>query len=205
MEKEELPFGSECLERNNNTKSGDNSSCESASTKDIDNISNNNHQKNVFDKIGDFFEKMIIGILKFAFYTLPRKCFYIIWNIERLRLILCYIKSISRAIIYGCIWVILVFGGCLIFKKDELFSISKKIWMSTLTHTSSSIIRFYDIIADNWIWIWMVIAICGSCYGLVYVTLKKRKNKKEKEEKIALKEHQENKEDTKQNNDCGEY
>ena len=131
-------------------------------------------QRNVFDQIGDFFLKMIKGIFAFVFCKIPKKIWEIIRDLERLKRILRYLYSIMRALVLCLVWISLVFFGWWFFLRDQFIAFWKNVW-GLFCYIFGS---FLEFLWDQSAWIWMILALCGSVYGLAYVTLKKRAKKK---------------------------
>ena len=114
-----------------------------------------------FDVIGDFFERMTIGIFKFAFYKFPVFIY---------RLISRRILGFIRAVFWCTVWLFVICAAWLLTAFEAFLEFWRGIW---------HIIRDLLIAMKDYAGpIWFCIAIAGSVYGLLYVTLKWRAKKK---------------------------
>lgn len=134
-------------------------------------------RENIFDVIGDFFAKMLKGIVVFVFCKFPVKLWKIISDIEQLKNILRYLASIVRAIILCVIWVAIVFLGWWVFLREKFVAFWKMVWEAM----HGLFLHTFNFIKGNAGWLWMILAISGSIYGLLYVTLKRRAERDGKE------------------------
>ena len=120
---------------------------------------------------------MLKGIFVFVFGKLPLKLWRVISNIEHLKKFFRYLYSIARAILLCVLWIVAVFLGWWIFLREQFERFWRAVWdwiCMLLCHT-------LVFLRANAGWIWMVLALMGSAYGLLYVTLKRRAKKKGKE------------------------
>ena len=139
-----------------------------------------NH-RNIFDIIGDFFAKMLKGIFVFVFCKLPVKIWQVISDIEQLKKIFKCLYSILRMVVLVLLWVAVVFLGFWIFMKEKLIEFVTSLWRNVWSGICNLFLHTFEFLKDNAGWIWMILALCGSMYGLLYVTLKRRAKKKGKE------------------------
>ncbi len=143
---------------------------------DTNNVSQESSE-NIFDVIGDFFAKMLKGIFVFVFCKLPIELWKIISNIEQLKKILKYLYSIVRAIVLCLLWIVVVFLGWWFFLREQFIRFWQKVWELTCMFFFHTL----DFFKANAGWIWMIVALSGSIYGLLYVTLKRRASRQGKE------------------------
>jgi hypothetical protein len=130
-------------------------------------------QRNFFDRVGDFFERMIIGIFVFIFVKIPHKILKAIFNLERLKKLLRYLYSIMRAVVLCAIWISLVLLGWFLFLKEQFFKFWSRVW----DLLGNGLIKLVEFIDGYMAWIWMILALCGSVYGLTYIVLKRRRRR----------------------------
>ena len=124
-------------------------------------------KRNFFDKVADFFKKMTIGIVKFTWKLLR-------WIFSNWRAILRIIYSLGRAILWGMVWLLAIFAGWIAFALEKFL----KFWRWVRDLLLDLLREFWAVVADHAGEIWFVIAIIGSVYGLLYVTLKRRAKRK---------------------------
>ena len=121
-------------------------------------------------KVADFFERMSCGIIVFLFKTIPvkicnwiRRLFELLFNSMRL-------------IFWFLIWVLLVSAGFMIFQWNEFVRFCISVWHWIVYFTKSIGPFFvrcvYPFLQEYGGWLWMVVAVVGSVYGLL--VLKKR-------------------------------
>lgn len=123
---------------------------------------------NVFDKIGDIFWIMTKGILVFAFCKLP----VFIWrNVFNMKLFH-FVKSFSRMILMIGFWLAIVFGIWMLVDFGNFITVLGVV----LGTISAPFIWSWHYIKEHAIGIWIAIALLGSAYGLVYISIKRRKN-----------------------------
>lgn len=138
---------------------------------------NEEGKRNVFDVIGDFFAKMLKGIFLFIFCKIPIKIWRIVSNTEQLKRLLKVSYSILRACFLCAIWISLVFLGWWFFLREQFI----KFWLRCWQVVWDGIYLFCQntllFMKNNAGWIWMILTLCGSAYGLMYVTLKRKKMK----------------------------
>ncbi len=134
-------------------------------------------QRGWIDRIGDFFAKMVKGIFIFAFWRLPYKLWQILTDIEQLKKLLKWLKSIIRMVFWVVSWIVLIFLGWWIFLKETFI----RFWIAVQDLFLQFWYHTLIFLKANAGWIWMIIALMGSAYGLLYVTLKRRAKKKGKE------------------------
>ena len=127
-------------------------------------------QKNIFDAIGDFFAKMLKGIFIFVFCKIPVNLWNLLSDIEQLKKLLKYLYSIIRAIVLCAIWIVVVFIGWWFFLREQFIKFWLQVWDLVLQFYFHTLV----FLKENAGWIWMILALCGSIYGLLYVTLKRR-------------------------------
>ena len=140
-------------------------------------VAHQESHRNFFDIIGDFFAKMLKGIFVFVFCKLPVRLWKILSDIEQLKKLFKYLYSIVRAVVLCLIWVAVVFLGWWFFLREQFVRFWQMVWewiQMFFFHT-------LDFVKANAGSIWMILALCGSVYGLLYVTLKKRAKRKGKE------------------------
>lgn len=140
-------------------------------------------KRNFFDKIGDFFAKMLKGIFIFVFCKLPVRIWKIITNIEQLKKLLKWLYSFLRAVVLCVLWICVVFLGWWYFLNEQFIRFWCGVWEWTC-HAFTNLQLFLKVNAG---WIWMILALCGSCYGLLYVSLKRRKKRKQAQAAEAAK------------------
>ena len=130
-------------------------------------------RRNFFDVIADFFKTMTIGVIKFAFVKLPKAIWDFIVGTDW-RKVLKRIYSMWRAIMWCSIWLFVIFAGWIAFALEKFLSF----WRWVGNWILDVLLAFWTLIMDNAGPIWFVIAIIGSVYGLLYVTLKRRARRK---------------------------
>ena len=128
-------------------------------------------KRNFFDKVADFFEKMFFGIIEFTGKSIV-KLFK--WIFSNWRAILRIIYSLGRAILWGMVWLLAIFAGWIAFALEKFL----KFWRWVGDHLLDLLREFWAMISAHAGEIWFVIAIIGSVYGLLYVTLKRRAKRK---------------------------
>ncbi|MBP1588896.1 MAG: hypothetical protein ILO10_01725 [Kiritimatiellae bacterium] len=133
--------------------------------------------KNLFDIIGDFFYRMVKGIFIFAFWKLPKLIWKIVFNIEFIKRCLKYAKSIVRAIFWGVLWVAIVFAAWMAFGWQKFVDF----WTAVGNWLWHVLLHIGVFFANNFGVIWMVVALMGSVYGLIFVTLRRRKKRRLKQ------------------------
>ena len=139
-----------------------------------DNESKNQHESS-FDIIADFFKRMTIGILRFVFLKIPD----FIWKgirylFREFPTVLAFLKKIWRMVFWFTAWVMIVFAAWLAFGFKQFV----RFWAWVGSGILSILTACGNFVVDNAGPIWFIIAICGSIYGLLYVSLKKRAKKK---------------------------
>jgi hypothetical protein len=134
-------------------------------------------QRSLIDRIGDVFAKMVKGIFIFAFWKLPSKLWDLITDLEKLKKVLKWLKSIFRTIFYILLWIVIVFLGWWLFLKEKFI----RFLLSVRDLLQRCFFHTLEFLKANAGWIWMIIALMGSAYGLAYVTLKHHAKKKGKE------------------------
>ena len=129
----------------------------------------------ILNKIGDFFSKMIRGIIVFAFVKLPIWMFRSLFTMKWLRLFI----SAWRALMLMMIWIAIVFAAWLVWDMEKFIRFWRTTWMlcQELLLLAWAVIRLHG---DQ---IWFCIALIGSVYGLVFLPAKfawrKWKNRRE--------------------------
>lgn len=113
-----------------------------------------------FDMIGDFFEKMTIGIFKFAFYKLPLSIYHLISR---------RVIGLLRAIFWCTVWVLVIGAAWGLAAFDAFLNFWRGVWAMI----REFVLNIQDYIAP----LWFCIAIIGSVYGLLYITLHWRAKK----------------------------
>lgn len=134
-------------------------------------------KKAFFDAVADFFQLMTKGIFVFAFYKLPCKIIKWIINLNYIA-ILKFLFSMWRAVLWISIWISVVFAAWILLALEKFV----QFW----TFVGQQIWRFIKFIAEHFFHIlreygpeiWFGIAVIGSIYGLLYLTLKRRAQKK---------------------------
>lgn len=134
-----------------------------------------NQQESRFDIIADFFKRMTIGILRFAFLKLPE----FIWKnikylLEEFPTLLILLKKIWRMVFWFTTWMMIVFAAWLAFGFRQFV----RFWTWVGAGIGNILTAFGNFVVDNAGPIWFIIAICGSIYGLLYRQLKKNAAKK---------------------------
>ena len=130
-------------------------------------------RRDFFERIGDFFQKMTVGIFKFAFYKLPVFIVKFILGMN-FRAILKRLYNIGRIIFWFTVWVLVIFVGWIAFALQQFLNFWRWVWTKIVD--LAQIIWLF--VSDNIGPIWFVIAIIGSIYGLLYVTLRHRAKRK---------------------------
>ena len=115
----------------------------------------------LLDIIGDFFEKMTIGILKFAFIKLPS----FVWRLIRERL-----RGLLRAVFWCTLWLFIICAAWGMAAWKAFLDFWLNVW--------ASLQELLVCVKDNIGMIWFFIAMIGSVYGLLYVTRKWREQMK---------------------------
>lgn len=125
--------------------------------------------KSIADSIADFFKIMTFGVFKFAFWILPK---YIYKTIKALgwKKIVAFLCSIWRALFWFTVWVVVVFAAWLAFGLQQFL----RFWAWVGDSIEDMVVGFWHFIANNAGPIWFFIAIIGSVYGLLYMTMKKK-------------------------------
>ena len=135
--------------------------------------------KNIFDRLADFFEKMTIGALKFPWEML--KWLYL--NIRKiLAIILKYLGAMGRLIFWITIWIFTMLLGFIAFAWQKFVNFWSWVWDKLVYFVENFIPVFlkhvWPFLKEHGGEIWLVIAAIGSLYGILYVTLKKRAQKR---------------------------
>ena len=117
----------------------------------------------LFDLIGDFFEKMTIGILKFAFVKLP----VFVWRLIRERL-----RGLFRAVFWSTLWLFIICAAWVMAAWQTFVDFWREAWVALQ--------NLLLCVRDNIGMIWFLIAMIGSVYGLLYVTRKWREQMKQR-------------------------
>ena len=131
--------------------------------------------RNIFDIIGDFFAQMLKGIFIFIFCKVPIKIWEIISNVEQLKKLIKLLYSFFRALILCLIWIGIVFLGWWYFLNEQFI----KFWCGVWKRLCLAFTNLQLFLKANAGWMWMILALCGSFYGLMYLTLKRRKKRKQ--------------------------
>ena len=134
--------------------------------------------RNIFDRIGDFFFRMVKGIFIFAILKLPRLIWRCVTCVEYLKFVLKYTKSILWAVFWFTVWVAIVFAAWMAFGWEAFV----RFWTAVGDLLLDLLMAIWDVIYGNFGVIWMVIALIGSVYGLIFVTLKKRRSRRNVDE-----------------------
>lgn len=132
----------------------------------------------ILNKIGDFFSKMIRGIIVFAFVKLPIWMFRSLFTMKWLRLFI----SAWRALMLMMIWIAIVFAAWLAWDMEKFI----RFWRTTWMHCQELLLSALEVIRSHGEQIWICIALIGSVYGLVFLPAKFawRKWKNRREEKM---------------------
>lgn len=132
----------------------------------------------ILNKIGDFFSKMIRGIIVFAFVKLPIWMFRSLFTMKWLRLFI----SAWRALMLMMIWIAIVFAAWLAWDMEKFI----RFWRTTWMHCQELLLSALEVIRSHGEQIWFCIALIGSVYGLVFLPAKFawRKWKNRREEKM---------------------
>ena len=126
------------------------------------------------DCIGNFFKKMTIGIFKFL------KALGIwLFDWKRLKDVFRFLMRLSRAIFWIAAWLFLVQAYFIIRDVKSFLAFWQNVWHLFLHNVAMVVINF---IVTNAGVIWTAIALLGSVYGILHVTLKRRASKKRKEQ-----------------------
>ena len=133
--------------------------------------------KNTFDQIADFFEKMTIGIFRFARKMLVwLKCN--IWQI--ITAIIRYVRAMGRLIFWIAIWLFSMLLGFVVFSFDRFINFG--VWIyNKLIHLVQVFIphflkHIFPFLKEHGGEIWLAVAALGSLYGILYVPIKRRTN-----------------------------
>ena len=135
--------------------------------------------KNIFDWLADFFEKMTRGVFKFTWKML--KWLYLNFG-KILKKILHYLRAMGRLIFWFTIWIFTMLLGFIAFAWQKFVNFWIWVW-DKLVYFVENFIPFFT----KYVWpflkehggeIWLVIAAIGSLYGILYVTLIKRAKKR---------------------------
>ena len=140
--------------------------------------------RNIFDRIGDFFFRMVKGVFIFAILKLPRLIWRCVTCVEYLKFLLKYTKSILWAVFWFTTWVAIVFAAWMAFGWEAFVGF----WTAVGDLLLDLFIAIWNVIYGNFGVIWMVIALIGSVYGLIFVTLKKRRSRLNGNEKVKAME-----------------
>lgn len=132
----------------------------------------------ILNKIGDFFSKMIRGIIVFAFVKLPIWMFRSLFTMKWLRLFI----SAWRALMLMMIWIAIVFAAWLAWDMEKFI----RFWRTTWMLCQELLLSALEVIRSHGEQIWICIALIGSVYGLVFLPAKFawRKWKNRREEKM---------------------
>lgn len=132
----------------------------------------------ILNKIGDFFSKMIRGIIVFAFVKLPIWMFRSLFTMKWLRLFI----SAWRALMLMMIWIATVFAAWLAWDMEKFI----RFWRTTWMRCQELLLSALEVICSHGEQIWFGIALIGSVYGLVFLPAKFawRKWKNRREEKM---------------------
>lgn len=132
----------------------------------------------ILNKIGDFFSKMIRGIIVFAFVKLPIWMFRSLFTMKWLRLFI----SAWRALMLMMIWIATVFAAWLAWDMEKFI----RFWRTTWMRCQELLLSALEVIRSHGEQIWFCIALIGSVYGLVFLPAKFawRKWKNRREEKM---------------------
>lgn len=130
--------------------------------------------RNIFDRIGDFFFRMVKGVFIFAILKLPRIIWRFVTCVEHLKFLLRYAKSIIRAVFWFVAWVTIVFAAWMAFGWEAFV----RFWSAVGELMVNIMISLWNMLYENFGIIWMVIALIGSVYGLIFVTLKRRRSRR---------------------------
>ena len=132
-----------------------------------------------FDRIGDFFQKMTVGIVRFAFIKLPVRLFRFLFNWKRWLDILRFLKRFGRAAFWVMTWLFLVQAYFIVRDVTKFINFWRDVWNYVITFFLHGIVKvLWDFLVMNGGVIWTIIALLGSVYGILYVTLKKRAQKR---------------------------
>jgi len=130
-------------------------------------------KRDFFELVGDFFQKMTVGIFKFAFYKLPVSIIKFILGMD-FRAIIKRLYSIGRIIFWFTVWVLAIFVGWIAFALQQFLNFWRWVWTKIVDFAQI----IWSFVSDNIGPIWFIIAIIGSIYGLLYVTLRHRAKRK---------------------------
>jgi len=136
--------------------------------------------RNIFDRIGDFFYRMVKGILIFAIFKLPKIIWRFVTSIERLKFLLKYTRSVVRAIFWMVAWITIVFAAWMAFGWQAFV----RFWTGVAEVLLDCLLAAWTIFMDHFGTIWMIIALIGSAYGLIHVSIKRRRERKVNAEKM---------------------
>lgn len=135
--------------------------------------------KNIFDRLADFFEKMTIGVFKFAWKML--KWLYLNFG-KIFAKILHYLRAMGRLIFWITIWIFTMLLGFIAFAWQKFVNFWIWVWDKLVYFVENFIPVFlkhvWPFLKEHGGEIWLVIAAIGSLYGILYVTLKKRAQKR---------------------------
>lgn len=117
-----------------------------------------------FNWVGDLFSKMVRGIFVFAFKTLPLALWRLIFNQRLFRLV----KSAARMIFWIVTWIVVVFASWLVVDIEKFKWFWRTVWNFCWVYISQ-LVELAKVYANE---IWIVIALLGSVYGLLYIPAK---------------------------------
>jgi hypothetical protein len=123
-----------------------------------------NEDENFFSILESILKKMIVGIPKFIFCEAPRK---ILLVLERL---FPWLIKFIRVFILFTLWIFLLAWPIFFAKQCRIYICDQLSIIDPLT---------LDI-SYPWIllcWLWVGLAVLGSLWGLLYVTIRKRRQK----------------------------
>ena len=133
--------------------------------------------KNIFDQLADFFEKMTIGVFKFAWKML--KWLYL--NFRKIfATILHYLRAMGRLIFWLTLWIFTMLLGFIAFAWQKFVNFWIWVWDKLVCFVENFIPFFlkhvWPFLKEHGGEIWLIIAAIGSLWGIMYVTLKKNNN-----------------------------
>lgn len=139
----------------------------------------------VFDRIGDLFSKMVRGVFAFAFKTLPVTLWHLLFNQRLFRLV----KSAARMIFWIAIWIVVIFASWLLIDIEKF----KDFWKTVLDICLECIQELAGLVGVYANEVWIVIALIGSVYGLLYLPTRRfYRRRREESRKTNVDESTEN-------------
>lgn len=129
--------------------------------------------KNIFDRLADFFKKMTIGIFIFAWKLFRWFGVNFVDILKKIYRLLC---SMGRLILWFTLWVLTMLLGWVAFAMQRFINFWIWVWHKLVYFVENLIPQFlkniWPFLQEHGGEIWFVIAAIGSLYGIVYVARK---------------------------------